>query len=365
MDLNPWNQWKGDGTPNPGTSEIVEILERVMKAQPNHPGANHFYIHAVEASPEPGRAVAAADRLGALEPGAGHLVHMPAHIYARVARYDDAVTVNQKAVAVDEKYIAEQKPEGLYPLMYTNHNIHFIWFGACMEGRYGLALEAARKVAGRIPPEVLLQFPMAEFLPPLPALTMLRFGRWDDVLEEMLPPPALRYASGVSHFARGVAWAQKGDVASARAELDSLRAIAALLPADQMVSINYALPLLRIGIAALDGEIAARGQRWDDAIASMKLAVAVDDSLHYDEPPTWYMPERQRLGETLLKAGRAAEAEQVFREELRRNPENGWSLRGLASALRAQNKAGDAKTADERFQKAWVRADPAVRTAMR
>jgi len=358
MDLNPWNQWTDDYKPNPGTLELVAELERVMKMEPSHPGANHFYIHAVEASSNPERAVPAADRLGALEPGAGHLVHMPAHIYARVARYDDAVKVNQKAVAIDEKYLVEQKQEqGIYGIMYTSHNVHFIWFGACMEGRYEEAIAAARKVAARVPAEMITQMPMAEFLPPVPIVTLARFGHWDEVLAEPMPPASWRYATGVTHFARGVAQAAKGDFTAARAELASLREIAEALPVDQMVSINYAKPLLRIGIAQLEGEIAAREKKWEESTARLTTAVAAEDSLHYDEPPTWYMPIRQRLGAVMLEAGHAKDAERAFREDLARHPENGWSLYGLSQSLRAQKKDKDATAVEARFNKAWQRAD--------
>jgi tetratricopeptide (TPR) repeat protein len=357
LDLNPWNQWTHDGKPNPGTLEAVATLEGVLKQHPEHPGANHFYIHAVEASNDPGRALAAAKRLETLVPGAGHLVHMPSHIYARTGRYADALERNKVAVAVDEKYIADQKPEGPYPLMYYNHNIQFIMFSAMMEGRSEDAISAARKITGNVPGEMIAQMSMLEIIPPYPALMLVRFGRWDEALKEPLPPSSERYASGICHYARGVAFAGKGQFESAAAELDSVRALAAGVPADMIVSINLAAPLLRVATSALAGEIDTRKGNTDPGLRLLKLAVATEDSLHYDEPPTWCYPVRHTLGAALLKAGRAKDAEAVYRDDLSRHPENGWSLNGLAQALRAQGRTKDAADMDARFRRAWANAD--------
>ncbi len=358
LDLNPWNQGKHDGRPNPGTPEIVATLKSALNKWPNHPGANHYFIHTVEASPHPEDALPAAARLDQpLMPGAGHLVHMPAHIYARTGRYDDAFHVNQKAVAVDEKFIKEQKPEGVYPLMYYNHNIDFIWFAACMQGRSTDAIESARKVAGNVPLEVAKQFSMIEFIPPLPALTLTRFGRWDEVLKEPAPSPELRYSTALWHYARGLANAGKGDPSAAKVELDSVKAIAKAVPADMMISINYARPLLSVASHSLAGEIAAQQGKHDEAIRLLEEAVRAEDALHYDEPPTWPYPVRQRLGAVLLKAGRAAEAEAVYRADLKRHPENGWSLYGLAQSLQARGASKEAVAVEARFRKAWSRAD--------
>jgi tetratricopeptide (TPR) repeat protein len=357
MDLNPWNQWTHDGAPNPGTLEIVATLEAALKQLPNHVGANHFYIHAVEASPHPERALPSAERLKTLEPGAGHLVHMPSHIYARTGRFDEARIANEKAIAVDEKYIDDEEPEGVYPLMYYNHNIQFLWFTCCVEGRSVEALAAARKMKGHLSDDMVRQMPMLEMAPPYPIMTLARFGQWDDILKEPLPPPDLRYASGVTHYARGLALAATGRLAEARAELDSVRAMAAIVPADQMVSINFAGPLLRVAVSALEGEIAAAAKDPDAAIRNLRNAVACEDSLHYDEPPTWYYPTREQLGAVLLEAGRAKEAETVYRNDLLRHPENGWSLFGLAEALHAQGNSGEAAAVEARFKKAWAEAD--------
>jgi tetratricopeptide (TPR) repeat protein len=357
LDLNPWNQWTHDGQPNPGTLEAVATLERVLKAHPEHPGANHFYIHAVEASNDPARALAAAKRLETLVPGAGHLVHMPSHIYARTGRYQDALERNKVAVAVDEKYIAEQKPEGAYPLMYYNHNIQFIMFSAMMEGRSEEAIASARKIVGNVPAEMIAQMSMLEIIPPYPVLMLVRFGRWDEALKEPLPPRTERYASGICHYARGVALAAKGRFDAAGAELDSVKAMAAAVPADMIVSINLAAPLLRVAMSALAGEIDTRKGQTEEGVRLLRLAVATEDSLHYDEPPTWCYPVRHTLGAALLKARRAKDAEAVYREDLLRHPGNGWSLNGLAHALRAQGRTKDAADAAASFGRAWAKAD--------
>jgi tetratricopeptide (TPR) repeat protein len=357
LDLNPWNQWTHDGKPNPGTLEAVATLEDVLAKHPEHPGANHFYIHAVEASNDPARALASAKRLETLVPGAGHLVHMPSHIYARTGRYADALERNKVAVAVDEKYIADQKPEGAYPLMYYNHNIQFIMFSAMMEGRSGDAIAAARKITGNVPAEMISQMSMLEMVPPSPVLMLVRFGRWDEALKEPLPPSSERYASGICHYARGVALAAKGRFEPAMAELDSVRAMAAAVPADMLVSINLAAPLLRLAASALAGEIATRKGRTDEGVRMLTLAVATEDSLHYDEPPTWCYPVRHTLGAALIRAKRATEAEAVYRDDLLRHPENGWSLYGLAQALRGQGRTKEAGEVEARFRRAWANAD--------
>ncbi len=364
LDLNPWNQWRDDGKPNPGTLEALAALETAMKLAPDHPGANHFYIHAVEASPHPERANAAAKRLEALVPGAGHLVHMPSHIYARTGRYDDAVRRNQIAMAVDEKYIAEQKPQGLYPLMYYNHNIQFVWFCAMMEGRSAESLAAARKMAGNVPDSVLAQMPMIQFVSTYEFLTLLRFGKWKALLATKAPPEEQVYSRAMWHYAQGLAAAVGQDEAGAASHLAALRRAATGIPADMMISINYAAPLLRVAVHALEGEIAGRRTRRQEAIAAFKAAVAAEDSLHYDEPPTWYSPVRQRLGAELLVAGRSHEAETVYREDLLRHPENGWSLFGLQRALEMQGRTKEAAAVAERFKRAWARADVKLEASM-
>jgi tetratricopeptide (TPR) repeat protein len=358
MDLRPWDLWTRDGQPQPGTVEIVETLEGVLKKDPNHPGANHYYIHAVEASPHPERALASAGRLRTLVPGAGHLVHMPSHVYMRVGRYPEATDANRRAVAVDERYIAAAKPDGVYAMMYYPHNIHFLWAAASMEGRSAEAIAAARKVGDQLKPEMVRAMPATEFVVPTPLFALVRFGRWPAILQEPAPPDDLEYALGVWHYARGVAFVATGQLDDAAKEQAALAALAEAMPADRIIGDNTpAKALLQIATETLAGEWAARRGDADAAVRRLEAAVRLQDALPYTEPPPWYYPVRQSLGAVLLTAGRPAEAEGVYREDLRRNPENGWSLYGLTQSLRAQRKDTEAAKADVQFRQAWAHAD--------
>ena len=357
MDLNPWNFWTLDGKANPGTDEMVATLEAVLALAPDHPGANHFYIHAVEASRTPERAIPSAGRLDGLVPDAGHLVHMPAHIWQRVGRYADSEDANVRAARVDSLYLAAHRPEGLYPMMYVPHNIHFIWSAACMEGRREAAQAAARRLEPLVPVEMLRQMPMLEFVSPTVNYTLVRFGRWSEILAEPAPPADLRFTRGMWHWARGLALNATGKLAGARIERDSVKAIAASMPPEAMVSFNSSAALLRLAAHTLNGEIAARRGRIDEAVRHFRDAIAEESVLHYDEPPPWFLPVRQQLGAVLLAAGRIAAAEAAYREDLAQNPENGWSLFGLAKCLRARKAAAEAATVEERYRKAWARAD--------
>jgi tetratricopeptide (TPR) repeat protein len=350
MDLRPWNYWKQpSGEPYPGTAELVSKLESVIQRNPNHPGACHYYIHAVEAV-QPEKAVACAERLAALMPGVGHMVHMPAHIYVRVGRYNEAVESNVHAVHTDEMYIEGQKPQGVYPIGYYPHNVHFLSFAATMAGRSAVALDAARALGPKANLDVARVVPMVQSFVPFLDLTLVNFGRWDDVLAEPLPPADLKYANTMAHYARGVAFAATGKPADAATELDAVkRAAAAASPADK--------PVMDIAMHALLGEIAQRGGQLDEAAAHYKAAIVIEDGGLYFEPPTWYYPIRHSLGVVLLQAGRPAEAEAVYREDLKRFPENGWALFGLMQSLRAQGKTAEALAVDARFREAWKDAD--------
>jgi tetratricopeptide (TPR) repeat protein len=364
MTLRPWNYWAPDGTPYEGTAAIAAVLEMVLKANPNHPQANHLYVHLFE-SVEPKRAEGAADRLLPLMPGAGHMVHMPAHIYMRVGRYADAYAANVKAVAADEDYITQCRAQGLYPLAYYPHNIHFLWASATMEGRGAAALEAARKMASKVPREQLKDLPLLQAFLVVPQHTLVRFGRWDEVLAE---PPAtdLLFSRGVWHYTRGLAHLGKGNLAEAEAELARLRAIAAdpeLPKTPATFSYNTPDAVLRIAPELLAGELLARGGDFERALAHLERAVRYEDALIYTEPADWPASTRLTLGAVLMQAGRAAEAEVVFWEDLRRNPENGWALSGLVQALEAQGKADAAALARARLAKAWARADVTLTAA--
>ncbi|HWN18725.1 MAG TPA: hypothetical protein VNO19_07395 [Gemmatimonadales bacterium] len=361
MDLRPWNYWTNGGRPKaPSTLEALRVLEPVVKRNPNHPGACHYYIHAIEASNEASKALACAERLGSTMPGAGHLVHMPTHIYIRLGRWETAADRNVHAVHADEQYINERRPTGVYPMAYYPHNYHMMWYALNMLGRSADALKAAQGVVKNVPAEVVRQAPPLEYFSPTVLFTLARFSRWDDALREPAPPKDLRYTSGVWHYVRGLAYTAQGKLDSAAAERDKLAAIAKAIPADAYANLNSVQAVLAIAGNHLRGEMAAKQGKTDEAVRYLNTAIAGEDELTYDEPPPWYLPIRQRLGAVLLQAGRPVEAEKAFRADLVRRPENGWSLRGLAQSLRAQKRAGDASEVEARFKKAWSKADVAM-----
>jgi hypothetical protein len=358
MDLRPWNYWTGDGRPYPGTPEIVATLERVLAKNPRHPGANHLYIHAVEATKNPERAEAAADRLLKLMPGAGHMVHMPSHIYQRVGRYADAAAANEAAVKADESYISQCRAQGIYPMAYYPHNIHFLWYAATAEGRSAVAIEAARKTAGQVADEQLDALPLLAAFRVVPYYALSRFGKWDEVLAEKAPADRHLFLKGTWHYARGLALLGKGRPDEAETELAEVRRIAADEKLNySLFSPNTAAAIFAPAPEVLAGELFARRKDYDRAVAHLERAVRLEDGLAYTEPEEWHYPARQALGAVLLEAGRAKEAETVYWEDLRRHAENGWSLFGLAQALRAQGRTDEAAAVQARFDKAWARAD--------
>jgi tetratricopeptide (TPR) repeat protein len=356
MDLRPWDYWTKQGEPQPGTKEIVATLETAIKKDRNHPGACHLYIHAVEAV-QPDLAVPCAERLAKLMPGAGHLVHMPAHIYMRVGRYDDAVKSNAEAVAIDHHYIEGRKPEGVYPLMYYPHNVHFLWSAASMGGRSAEALKAARDLSAIVPDDVIKQIPPLEVFKPTALYAMVRFGKWDDILSEPEPAAEFAYTRGIWHYARGLAFVAKGRLDGADQSLGEVRMASVAVPETQMVGLNSASTLLQIAGYVLGGELAAHRGRTEEAVAQLRKAVDLEDSLTYEEPPGWHAPVRHSLGAVLLSAGLPEDAEAVYREDLRRHPDNGWSLFGLSRALEAQNQKKDAAGVAKQFKRAWAKAD--------
>jgi tetratricopeptide (TPR) repeat protein len=359
MDLRPWGYWMPDGRPHEGTAEIVALTEDVMRRNPKHPAALHMYIHLMEAH-HPGKAEVAADTLLPLLPAAGHMVHMPSHIYQRVGRYSDAMRSNELAILADEDYITQCRAQGLYPMGYYPHNIHFLWFAATFDGQSARAIEAARKVAAKVDDEVLKAVPITAGFRVVPYLALTRFGKWDEMLREP-EPPANAFLRGMWHYARGVAFVAKNELDAAGRELAKLNA---LLPDPSLdgplFSPNSARSVLAIGPEVLRGEIAAARGDYDKAIAHVEKAVRMEDALVYTEPSEWHYPPRHLLGALLLEAGRAAEAETVYWEDLRRNRDNGWSLFGLTQALKGQKKDDVAALAEARFRKAWERADIAL-----
>jgi tetratricopeptide (TPR) repeat protein len=290
-------------------------------------------------------------------PGAGHLVHMPTHIYIKLGQWDRAAELNAHALRADEAFIRERHPTGVYPMGYYTHNFHVMWYALNMLGRSEDALQAARNIGEKISPEMVRQIPSLEYFSPTTLYTLVRFSRWDDLLRQTAPPAHLRFTTAVWHYARALAYTAKGQPDSAATERDTLVVIADSTPADQMLNLNSARALLGIVQAHLAGEMAAKQGRIDEAVEQLRIAIQREDALTYDEPPAWYMPLRQRLGAILLAADRPVRAEKAFREDLQRRPENGWSLYGLSQSLRAQNKLAAAAKIEMRFKQAWKTAD--------
>jgi tetratricopeptide (TPR) repeat protein len=358
MNTMPWNYWSDDGIAKPETSAVIDSLDRVLVKEPDHPLALHLYIHALEASNDPGRAEAAADRLANLVPGAGHLVHMPSHIYYRIGRYNDAAEANIKAADVDEAYIASCNAQGFYPALYYPHNIHFLWAASTMQGQSALSIESARRVVANVRVEQVKAFPTVEFFRTVPLLSLVRFGKWDEILAEPHPHEGFMFAKSIWHYARGVAFAAQGQTSDAKAELG------ALIPLKDDVSVRFldsrdypGSMLVGIAIELLQGEIAYRQGDYDIAIEHFEQAVATQDLLPYTEPPFWYYPTRQSLGAALLANGQLTEAEAIFRRDLELYPHNGWSMFGLAQSLEAQGKSDEADEVRHHFDAAWQFAD--------
>ena len=357
MDLRPWGYWTRDGMPYERTAEIVALTEKVITRNANHPGALHLYIHLMEAY-QADKAEAAADRLLTLVPGAGHMVHMPAHIYQRVGRYADAAKSNEMAIAADEDYISQCRAQGLYPMAYYPHNLHFLWFAATAQGNSKVAVEAARKAASQVSDETLKAVPLLAGFRVVPYYALTRFGKWDEMLREPAPPASSVYMQGVWLYARGTAFLGKGQTDAAEQEFAKLKELMADKALDQpLFSPNTGRAILSIAQEVLAGEIAAAKKNYDAAIAHLERAVRLEDALVYTEPSEFHYPPRQALGAILLEAKRPAEAETVYWEDLRHNKDNGWSLFGLMQALKAQGKNDEAALVDARFKKAWEKAD--------
>ncbi len=360
MDVRPWDYWTPDGRPQEGIADVVKAIESVIARNPNHPGALHFYIHLME-SRAPERAEAAADRLLTLVPGAGHLVHMPSHIYQRVGRYGDAIKSNQMAIRADEDYITQCRVQGLYPMGYYPHNIHFLWWAATMDGDRALALDSARKVAGRIPDDALARMPMLAGFRVIPYYAYVRFAMWDEMLREPKPAVANAFLEGMWHYGRGRAFVARHRVAEAERELDAVTRIAGDKSLDQpLFSPNTMADVFRIAPEVLAGAIAGERRDFDRAVAHLDHAARLEDGLVYTEPAEWVYPVRHDLAAVLLEARRPHEAETVYWEDLKRNRENGWSLRGLTAALQAEGNQERAAIIERRFRAAWSRSDVAL-----
>lgn len=364
MDIHPWDLWEKSGTAKPWTAEIVTTLESILKKQPNHAGANHFYIHAVEASKTAERAMASADLLRNLVPGAGHLVHMPSHIYIRTGRYHEASLANLAAVKVDSNYVETCHAFGVYPLAYYPHNYHFLAATATFEGNSNWAMMASRKVA-ELSDKKLMQDSVWGTLQhyfSIPYYVMVKFGMWDELIKEPMPPSDLIYPTAVLHYAKAMAHLGKNDMPSAFREINLLKR----LSADKSLSkitvwyLNSVTDLLQIAQNVVEGELALKTKQTDQAIIKMKKAVEMEDKLNYDEPPDWFFSVRHHLGAAYLSAGKYAEAEKVYNEDLETYRENGWALIGLYNALQKQGKTEEADAVKKRFDAAWKYADVTI-----
>lgn len=362
MNLHPYDWWQPDGRPQPWTEEIDALLARAIALDPDHPGALHYRIHLHESSPRPEAALDAADRLVALVPGSGHLLHMPAHIYMRTGRYADASAANRRSIAADERYLAQVDAQGAYRVGYVAHNHHFLYASAAMQGRSAEATAAARAAwpaaCGPRPGDRSTAILQHYSLLPLHAL--VRFGRWKEILAGTLPPDVAEpYPLAIWHYARGTALVRSGEARAAREALARVERFAAdpALQAVRVKNINAAASLARIAALTLRADVDLAERRAADAVERLREAVAVEDALTYDEPHLWLAPTRHALGAAQLAAGRGGDAERTFRADLAHYPENGWSLIGLARSLRAQGRNEAAKDVDRRFRTAWADAD--------
>jgi tetratricopeptide (TPR) repeat protein len=360
MDLQPWDLWTKDGQPKGRALEIVALLEEVLAKAPEHPGALHLYIHATEASAHPDRAITVADRLRGLVPASGHLVHMPSHIDVLTGRWELAAVQNEKAIEADRRYRKKSPKQGFYSI-YMAHNHHMLAFASMMEGRGEVAIRAARHVVADVPSDYGRE--QAALIDPymaIPYETLTRFGRWDDMLKEPAPASYWPITTALWRFCRGVAYAAKGDIAGAEAEQTAFREAAAKVPHDALMAVSPAKTVLRTAEHMLAGELAYRQGRMDDACAELHEAVKAENELLYMEPPEWILPVRHALGAVLIETGRHAEAEQVYRDDLKKWPNNGWSLYGLAACLEARGATAEAAEVERQFEKAWARADTKI-----
>jgi tetratricopeptide (TPR) repeat protein len=360
VETRPWDYWTKKDEPHPGIAAAVATVEKVIRTHPDHPGAHHYYIHMVEATSRPERAVPSADKLESLMPGAGHMVHMPAHIYMRVGRYADASESNVRAILADEDYIAQCQAQGVYPVGYYPHNIHFLWTASTMEGRSRVAIDAARKVSAKTSHDLSHQYAPAQDFLATQYYALVRFGRWEEMLTEAPPDQNLPFVNAMWRYGRAVSFARRGQLDRARAEVKQMHA----LVGDPSLTLDIGgtsgtslKSLVQLAAHVAAGELAVAERRWDEAVRELQTAIDMQDAQRYYEPAPWHYPVRQSLGAALMAAGRSREAEAVYLEDLRRNPENGWSLYGLSKSLELQNRPVEAAAAAARFRRAWARAD--------
>lgn len=365
MNTVPWNYWDQEGNPSPNIAEAKAALEKAIAIDPKNPGAHHYYIHMVEL-PKPDLAVPSAEALGELMPSAGHIVHMPSHIYIRVGRYLDAVESNQKAILADEDYISQCYSQGMYPLGYYPHNIHFLWSAASLLGDSEIAIDAAKKTAEKVPVGELKTLPFLQNFAATPLLAYVRFGKWNEILTTPSPNAEIKHLKLIWHYARGIAFIRKNNAKEAAEELTAIKAMIADEDMQELVASGFdpSSAIAEVAYAVVAGELAALEGEYDKAITHLKKAVELEDDLTYTEPSAWYIPPRQNLGAILLKANKYEEAEAVFKKDLEKLRQNGWSLMGLHKSLEAQGKDEEATKIKEEFKKAWQHADFEVHTSV-
>jgi len=365
MNTVPWNYWDKDGNPSPNIAEAKAALEKAMEINPDNPGAHHYYIHMVEL-PKPDLAVPSADKLASLMPAAGHIVHMPSHIYIRVGRYLDAVTTNQAAILADEDYISQCYSQGLYPLGYYPHNIHFLWSASSLLGASEIAIDAAKKTAEKVPTGELVTLPFLQDFASTPMLAYVRFGKWNEILTIPAPNPEIKHVNLMRHYARGIAFVRKNNAKEAQEELDALAALKEDPELENLVATanNNSASIARLAYEVVAGELASLKGDLPKSIEHLQNAVSLEDKLVYTEPAAWHVPTRQNLGAILLKAKKYYEAEVVYKEDLEVLRQNGWSLMGLYKSLLAQGKMDEAALIKAEYDKAWENADIEIDTSV-
>ncbi|WP_034044066.1 tetratricopeptide repeat protein [Wocania ichthyoenteri] len=358
MNTVPWNYWDKEGNPSPNIKEAKAALEKAMTLKPENPGAHHYYIHMVEL-PYPDMGIKSADKLASLMPGAGHIVHMPSHIYIRVGRYLDAVKVNQAAILADEDYISQCFSQGLYPLGYYPHNIHFLWSSASLLGASDIAIDAAKKTAEKVPVGEFLEMPFLQDFAATPLLAYTRFGKWNDVLTIPAPNPEIKHLKLIHHYARGIAFIRKGNIKEAQEELGAIETLKKDPELETLIATanNASIHSANIAYEVVSGELEALKGNITKAIEHLENAVVFEDGLTYTEPAAWHIPTRQNLGHILLEAKKYEAAEKIYKEDLNVLRQNGWSLKGLYKSLKAQGKEQEAKAIKEEFDIAWKNAD--------
>ncbi len=365
MNTMPWNYWNNDGSPAPNTLKGKAALEKAIEIDPDHPGAHHYYIHMVEL-PQPDLAVPSADRLGGLMPATGHLVHMPSHIYIRVGRYLDAVKSNQRAILADEDYISQCYSQGMYPLGYYPHNLHFLWSAASLLGDSETAIDAAKKTAEKVPIAELATLPFLQDFASTPLLAYTRFGKWNEILTIPYQGDDYKHLKLIWHYARSIAFLRKDNLKEAKEELQAIEAMKDDPSLDDVIA-NYTNPTSNIAKVAHEvvaGEVAAKEGDLLSAIEHLKKAVQLEDQLIYSEPSPWHIPSRQTLGAILMKAEKYSEAEKIYNEDLEQLRQNGWSLMGLYQSLKAQGKNDEANNIKKEFDKAWKHADVTIEASI-